>query len=56
VADIKAVTDDFEIEAAEHEVTGIPTPNVYRNGGVVRQAVGARPKAALLHELSDSIS
>jgi len=29
---------------------------VYQNGEVVKQIVGARPKAALLNELSDFIA
>jgi thioredoxin 1 len=36
-------------------VTGIPALNVYQNGQVVRQVVGARPKSALLKELADFI-
>jgi thioredoxin 1 len=36
-------------------VTGIPALNVYRNGEVVQQIVGAMPKAALLNELSEFI-
>ena len=31
----------------------IPTMNVYQDGQVVRQIVGAKPKAALLHELAE---
>ena len=30
--------------------------NVYQNGEVVKQIVGARPKAALLNELADYIA
>jgi thioredoxin 1 len=36
-------------------VTGIPTLNVFQNGELVKQIVGAKPKAALLGELSDFI-
>ena len=31
----------------------IPTMNVYQDGQVVRQIVGAKPKAALLHDLAE---
>ena len=34
-------------------MTGIPTLNVYQGGEVVKQIVGAKPKAALLRELAD---
>jgi thioredoxin 1 len=37
-------------------VTGIPTLNVYKDGEVVKQIVGAKPKAALLNELSEFIA
>ena len=30
----------------------VPTMNVYRDGDVVQQIVGAEPKAALLHDLA----
>ena len=31
----------------------LPTMNVYQGGRVVKQIVGAKPKAALLNDLSD---
>ena len=40
---------------AAYRVTGIPTLNVFQNGELVKQIVGAKPKAALLGELSDFI-
>jgi len=36
-----------------YRVNGIPTINVYKGGEVVRSIVGARPKAAILNELSE---
>ncbi|MGH3240206.1 MAG: thioredoxin [Spirillospora sp.] len=36
-------------------VVQIPTLNVYRNGEVVKQIMGAKPKAALLRELAEFI-
>lgn len=35
-----------------YRVTSIPTLNVYVNGEVVKQIVGAKPKTALLAELA----
>ena len=48
--------DKNPVTPATYRVTGIPTLNVYQNGEVVRQIVGAKPKAALLNELRDFIS
>jgi thioredoxin 1 len=41
---------------AQYRVTGIPTMNVYRNGEVVKQIVGAKPKAALIADLGDILT
>jgi thioredoxin 1 len=53
---VKMNVDENPVTPAEYRVTGIPTLNVYQNGEVVKQIVGARPKAALLNELSDFIA
>ncbi len=50
---VKMNVDENPVTPATYRVTGIPTLNVYRNGEVVKQIVGAKPKAALLNELSD---
>jgi thioredoxin 1 len=47
--------DENPITPAQYRVTGIPTLNVYQNGEVVKQIVGAKPKAALLRDLADFI-
>ena len=52
---VKMDVDENPLTPAKYEVTGIPTLNVYRNGEVVRQIVGAMPKAAMLNELSEFI-
>ena len=52
---VKMNVDENPVTPATYRVTGIPTLNVYQNGEVVRQIVGAKPKAALLNELSDFI-
>ena len=48
--------DENPVTPASYRVTGIPTINVYQNGEVVKTIVGARPKAAILNELSDFIA
>ena len=52
---VKLNVDENPLTAAQYRVTGIPTLNVYQNGEVIKQIVGARPKAALLRELADII-
>jgi thioredoxin 1 len=52
----KMNVDENPVTPATYRVTGIPTLNVYRNGEVVKQIVGAKPKAALLNELSEFIA
>ncbi|HEX2895835.1 MAG TPA: thioredoxin [Marmoricola sp.] len=52
---VKMNVDENPVTPAAYRVTGIPTLNVYRNGEVIKQIVGARPKAALLRELADII-
>jgi thioredoxin 1 len=52
---VKMNVDENPVTPAQYRVTGIPTLNVYQNGEVVKQIVGAKPKAALLRELADII-
>ena len=52
---LKMNVDENPQTPASYRVTGIPTINVYQNGDVVKSIVGAKPKAALLKELSDLI-
>ena len=40
--------DENPVTPATYRVTGIPTMNVYQGGEVVKQIVGAKPKAAML--------
>jgi thioredoxin 1 len=42
--------------AMKYNVTGIPLLGVFKNGEMVKQLVGARPKAALVSELADFLS
>ena len=53
---LKMNVDENPVTPSSYRVTGIPTLNVYKDGEVVKSIVGARPKAALLNELSDYIN
>ena len=53
---LKMNVDENPVTPSSYRVTGIPTINVYQNGEVVRSIVGAKPKAALLNELSEFIA
>ncbi|HET6165776.1 MAG TPA: thioredoxin [Marmoricola sp.] len=53
---VKMNVDENPVTPAQYRVTGIPTLNVYQNGEVVKQIVGAKPKAALLRDLADFIA
>ena len=53
---VKMNVDENPVTPATYRVTGIPTLNVYQNGEIVKQIVGAKPKAALLNELSEFIA
>ncbi|TCO65416.1 thioredoxin [Actinocrispum wychmicini] len=48
---VKVDVDNCPKTAANARVMAMPTLNLYVNGEVVHQIVGARPKAALLREL-----
>ena len=48
---VKMNVDENPVTPAAYRVTGIPTLNVFQNGELVKQIVGAKPKAALLSEL-----
>jgi thioredoxin 1 len=53
---LKMNVDENPVTPSSYRVTGIPTINVYQGGEVVRSIVGAKPKAALLNELSEFIA
>lgn len=53
---IVKVNVDFEPGLAmEYKVTGIPLLGVFKGGQLVKQLVGARPKAAIMQELQGII-
>ncbi len=49
----KLNVDENPLTSAASGITSIPTLNVYRGGELVKQIIGAKPKAALLAELAE---
>jgi thioredoxin 1 len=45
--------DQNQATARDYQVMSIPTMIVFQGGKPVKQIVGAKPKAALLNDLSD---
>jgi thioredoxin 1 len=41
--------------ARDYQIMSIPTMSVFQGGQVVKQIVGARPKAAILRELTEFV-
>lgn len=52
---VKLNVDDNPAVTQKYGIMNIPTLNVFKDGAVVKQIVGAKPKAALLRELADFI-
>ena len=52
---VKLNVDENPTTATNYGVLQIPTLNVYKNGEVVKQIIGAKPKAMLLRELEGII-
>ncbi len=52
---VKMNVDENPVTPSSYRVTGIPTLNGYQGGEVVKQIVGARPKAALLREREECL-
>jgi len=48
---IEVHVDEQQDLATEFGITSIPTLNVYQNGQVVKQIIGAKPKYALAKDL-----
>jgi thioredoxin 1 len=48
----KLNVDENPRTASEYGIVSIPTLNVFQGGQVVKQIIGAKPKAALLKDLS----
>ncbi|MBB4920448.1 thioredoxin [Streptosporangium saharense] len=51
----KINSDDYPEISARYGVLGLPTLNLYKDGEVVRQIVGAKPKRLLLAEIEGHI-
>ncbi|HEV7935760.1 MAG TPA: thioredoxin [Actinomadura sp.] len=52
---VKLNIDENPKVPAEYGIMQIPTMNLYSGGEVVKQIMGAKPKAALLRELAEFI-
>ncbi len=53
---VKVNVDEEGQLAMDYKVTGIPLLGVFHKGQMVKQLVGARPKAALVAELSEYLA
>jgi thioredoxin 1 len=52
---VKLNVDDNPLTSQRYGILNIPTMSVFKDGEVVKEIVGARPKSALLRELADFI-
>jgi thioredoxin 1 len=52
---VKLNVDENPAIAQRYGILNIPTMSVFKDGQVVKEIVGARPKSALLRELADFI-
>jgi thioredoxin 1 len=52
---VKLNIDENPNVSTRYRIMAIPTMSVFQNGEVVKQIVGAKPKAALLRELAEFI-
>ncbi|HYK71458.1 MAG TPA: thioredoxin [Streptosporangiaceae bacterium] len=52
---VKLNVDENPLIAQRYGILNIPTMSVFKDGQVVKQIVGAKPKSALLRELADFI-
>ena len=52
---VKLNIDENPTVSQRYQIMAIPTMSVFKDGEVVKQIVGAKPKAALLKELAEFI-
>jgi len=52
---VKLDVDKNPVTSQRYRILNIPTLSVFKDGEVVKEIVGARPKSALLRELADYI-
>ena len=55
IAVVKLHIDENPAVSQRYGIMAIPTMNVFKGGEVVKQIVGAKPKSAILRELSEYI-
>jgi thioredoxin 1 len=53
---VKLNVDENPRISASYGITSIPTMGVFKGGELVKQIVGAKPKAALLKDLADFLA
>ncbi len=53
---VKLNVDENPRTSASYGITSIPTMGVFKGGELVKQIVGAKPKAALLKDLADFLA
>lgn len=53
---LKLNVDENPVSAQNAGISSIPTMNVYVGGELVKQVIGAKPKAALLADLAEFIN
>ncbi|MGH8828093.1 MAG: thioredoxin [Jiangellaceae bacterium] len=53
---VKLNTDENPEIAAAYRITSIPALKVFSGGRVVKEIIGAKPKAALLNDLGDFVN
>ena len=52
---VKLNVDENPVVTQRYGIMNIPTMSVFKDGQVVKEIVGAKPKSALLRELADFI-
>lgn len=52
---VKLNVDDNPLVTRRYGIMNIPTMSVFKDGQVVKEIVGAKPKSALLRDLADFI-
>jgi len=52
---VKLNVDDNPVTTQRYGIMNIPTMSVFKDGQVVKEIVGAKPKSALLRDLADFI-
>jgi thioredoxin 1 len=53
---MKLNVDENPRTAQAYNIVSIPTMNIYRDGEVVKQIIGARPKAVILKDLQEFVA